>query len=362
MNPQLLHELAGRTWAMDKTRLVSMLHAARSGLTPATPQARNRSVARAGNVAVIPIQGPLDSRESYFLDVFGGTSYASIRMGLREALADASVSGIVFLVDSPGGVTDDLPELAEEIFKARGKKAMAAVVTGMCCSAALFLAAQADEMIIAKYSAYVGSCGVYAEREDYSRALDEAGITITLVSAGIGKTEGHPATPATDEELARLQARVDDLYGLFVDAMVRGRGVTASTVRKTWMAYAYATKDALRLGMADRIGTFEDGVARVASGKVTKRAAAASWVASADTPDSEPIVVPAPDGHPKPVEDPAVTVVAAGPVVFSGNIDPVVEDPQPAAPAPVPSPEPEPVDDSDSDMALSIAERQLQQQ
>src|SRR6266404_8094764 len=40
----------------------------------------------------------------------------------RYALGDRNVRAIIFDIDSPGGPVDGVPELAEEIFAARGRK------------------------------------------------------------------------------------------------------------------------------------------------------------------------------------------------------------------------------------------------
>ncbi len=55
-------------------------------------------------------------------DWYVDTDYASIRAGVRRALADPSVRTIDLLIDSPGGSVIGLPETADAIFQANKVK------------------------------------------------------------------------------------------------------------------------------------------------------------------------------------------------------------------------------------------------
>ena len=49
---------------------------------------------------------------------------------------------------------------------------------------------------------------------DYSRAVDRAGVTPTLIHAGAHKVDGNPYAPLSGEVKADLQAEVDRYYAL----------------------------------------------------------------------------------------------------------------------------------------------------
>ena len=54
-------------------------------------------------------------------------------------LGDPAVKAIVFDVDRPGGAVYGVPELADEIRAARGRKPMEAVANSLMASAAYYL-------------------------------------------------------------------------------------------------------------------------------------------------------------------------------------------------------------------------------
>lgn len=231
---------------------------------------------RAGAVAVLPIYGILAHRAEYFADTStNGTSVQALQRAFREALADPEVAAILFDVDSPGGQVSGIPELAEEIRAARGQKPIGAVSNTLNASAAYFLSSQVDELTVTP-SSLTGSVGVVMAHEDWTGHLEQEGVKVSLIHAGEHKVEMYPQTPLSDEARAHLQGLVDDVHDQFVAAVAKGRGVSATTVRADFGKGRVLTpREAVRVGMADRVGTFESALTRLAQGKVKPRGMAA---------------------------------------------------------------------------------------
>ena len=249
------------------------------GDTPGAPPAREAaaSAARtvAGSVGVIPIIGPVSHRSSFFSEFFGGATVQGLRAALREALSDESITTIVLDVDSPGGEVDGTPELAAEIFAARGQKPIIAVVNTLAASAAYWLAAQADEVIISP-SAQAGSIGVWVLHTDLSGMFEEAGIKHTFIFAGAHKVDANPFEPLSDVAAADLKAQVDEIMRDFLAAVSRGRGKSVRDLRAEdggGDGRLFSARQAVRLGLADRMGTFDQVVERLAGGRRGRRRA-----------------------------------------------------------------------------------------
>lgn len=240
-------------WALDPSYLRRLWAAAERGFT--APSAAIPEAPRAGTngTAVIPVQGPISRRADFFSMLFGiqSATTSSIANALRAALADPGVGQIVMHVDSPGGETDGITELAAEIYEARGRKPITAFVDGMAASAAYWVASQADHVIVTP-SGSVGSIGVFALHLDRSKELAEAGIVPTFIQAGKFKTEESPMQPLTEDARASVQARVDAFYAMFTKDVARGRGVPVETVRSQFgEGRMVLAKDAVTRGMAD---------------------------------------------------------------------------------------------------------------
>jgi signal peptide peptidase SppA len=202
---------------------------------------------------VIPIHGPISRRQDFFSLLFGiqSATTSGIANALRAAVADPGVGQIVLHVDSPGGETDGITELAAEIYEARARKPITAFIDTTAGSAAYWLASQADQIIVTP-SGQVGSIGVFALHLDRSGELEQAGIAPTFIQAGKYKTEESPLHPLTDEARVSVQARVDAFYSMFTKDVARGRGVPVDTVRSQFgEGRMVLAKDAVTRGMAD---------------------------------------------------------------------------------------------------------------
>lgn len=240
-----------------------------------------RDMQTVGSVAIVPVYGVITPKADLLTDMSGGTSVQRLQATFRDAIDDDQVSAVVLDVDSPGGMTDLIPEMAAEIRQARGRKPVVAVANTDAASAAYWLAAQADEVVVTP-SGYVGSIGVFAAHDDISGMQEKLGVKTTLVAAGKYKTEFSPFEPLTEEARETMQARVDEIYAAFVADVAKGRRVPVETVRKEFgEGRIVNAKNALKAGMVDRVDTLEATVQRLVrtgrAGNGRQSASATTW-------------------------------------------------------------------------------------
>lgn len=222
-----------------------------------------------GAVAIIPVYGVLAKRMSLMAEMSGGTSYDELESAIAEAVNDPEVGSVVLDIDSPGGEVDGLPEFASFLRAARDRKPVIAQVNSLAASAAYWIAAQASEIVVTP-SGEVGSIGVYTAHQDVSGAMDKAGVRTTLISAGKYKVEGNPYEPLGEDALGAIQDHVDEFYGMFVNDVARGRGVTADVVLSEYgEGRTLLAKAAKAAGMVDRIDTLGETVRRQIGAKRT---------------------------------------------------------------------------------------------
>lgn len=198
----------------------------------------------------------------------------------RVALADDSVGGIVIDVDSPGGSVYGIAELADEIYRARGRKPIAAVANSLAASGAYWIGSAAREFYVTP-GGEVGGIGVAAAHQDFSKALSKAGVETTLISAGKYKTEGNPFQPLGADGRAIVQKRLDGYYRAFVEAVVRHRAVPESSVCDGMGQGRLLDAERAKLeNMVDGIATLDDVVRmlaqRIGHGKATSQSAHAA--------------------------------------------------------------------------------------
>lgn len=243
------------------------------------------------SIAVLPLFGTIIPRADYFEESSGATSAEKFGAQFAELMADPSIDAIILDVNSPGGQVGGIQELSQQIYAARGTKPIIAVANQLMASAAYWIGTAADELVITP-SGEVGSIGVFAVHKDMSAALEKVGMKMSLVSAGKFKVEGNPYEPLTDEARGAIQSSVNDFYTAFVDSVARNRGVDPDAVRNGFgEGRVVGARQAVELGMADRVGTLEETVNRLLGRNVP----AGSLLSSADTGRSEAAQEPAAD-------------------------------------------------------------------
>ncbi|WP_108327025.1 S49 family peptidase [Limnohabitans sp. MMS-10A-192] len=286
MNQQLLiAEFLATPWALMPERLnaVAAVLARWSRNTPASEDVMQRIAADrsarearrqsnqvngggAGNgIAVLPLYGMVTQRGNMVDDVSGPGSVSTQQFAasLRQALTDESVSQILIDIDSPGGSVYGVAELADEIISARAQKPVIAIANSLAASAAYWIGACASEFYVTP-GGEVGSIGVWQAHQDYSKAMDEAGVKTTLISAGKFKVEGNPYTPLDEDAQAFMQSRVDDYYAAFTKAVAKGRGVSIAQVRDGMgQGRVLGAEAALASNMVDGIASLDDVVRKM---------------------------------------------------------------------------------------------------
>lgn len=175
-------------------------------------------------VALMQVDKPLLDRGEIFCgEVYHG--YDTILQGLREASEDDRVRGIFIRESTPGGVVaSGLPALAEFMREkgARGGGKPIHVYADMACSAGYWMASSADKIVAGRVG-LVGSIGAVIVHENWSGALEKAGIQITPIQFGEAKTDGAWWAELSDRARTDLQAEIDQCGRDFVADVVAGR-------------------------------------------------------------------------------------------------------------------------------------------
>ena len=266
--PHLAARLFGVPLAIHRPKLDIILSVlgARIGLADLAAPVGYTPAARApgppsGKVAVIPIHGTLVRRTSGLDAESGLASYTGIAAQLDAALTSPEVAAILLDIDSPGGESGGVFDLADRIRVASQVKPVWAVANDMAFSAAYALASAATRVFVARTGG-VGSIGVIAMHIDQSVKDAKDGVRYTAVFAGERKNDLNPHEPLSDAAHAVLKAEVDRVYELFVETVARHRGLDADAVRAT-EAGLFFGPDAVATGLADAVGSLDDALTQL---------------------------------------------------------------------------------------------------
>ncbi|PRE60591.1 serine peptidase [Burkholderia multivorans] len=210
-------------------------------------------------VARIPIQGTLVHKLGTLHPWSGMTGYDGIRSLLSLAMEDPEVRAIVMDIDSPGGEVAGCFDLTDAIYEAREEKPIWSILSESAYSAAYAIASASDRIIVPRTGG-TGSVGVICMHVDFSKALSQAGIDVTLIHYGDRKADGNEYSPLSKDARARIQADVDAMGELFVETVARNRGLTAARVRST-QAGTFLGAAGVEVGFADAVMAPDDALA-----------------------------------------------------------------------------------------------------
>lgn len=209
-----------------------------------------------GSIGVVMASGTILDGEQPSGAV-GGQTAAGL---LRQAREDKDIAAVVLRVDSPGGSALASEVILREVVALRAAGKPVVVSMGdLAASGGYYVAAPADR-IIASASTLTGSIGVYAAIPTVDRTLGKLGIGVD----GVGTTplSGKMRIDRPMDPLLRdyAQLSVQRIYEVFLAHVAEGREKTRDQVHEVAQGRVWIGSDALRHGLVDQLGGFDDAL------------------------------------------------------------------------------------------------------
>ncbi len=199
-------------------------------------------------VAIVELNGPIfDSQPTVEqLDRYG---------------KDSGVKAIVLRINSPGGSAAASQEIYDAINRTRAKrkKIVVASIASVGASGAYYAACATDK-VFANAGALTGSIGVIAQWYSYGDLLKWAKMKDVVIKSGEFKDTGDPARDLTEAERVYLQHLIDDTYNQFIDAVAKGRKMSAEAVKSLADGRVYTGREAKENKLIDAVGDLQDAI------------------------------------------------------------------------------------------------------
>ncbi len=176
----------------------------------------------------------------------------------RFAKAD-HVRAVVLRVESPGGGVTPSQEIYRELTRLREKKPVIASLGGVAASGGYYIAS-ACSTIVANPGTITGSIGVIMETVNVQGLLEKLGVKGVVIKAGTYKDLGSPLRDMSPEERRILGTLLDDVHRQFIAAVATGRHMDEAKIQPLADGRVYSGEQALRLGLVDQLGNFQDAI------------------------------------------------------------------------------------------------------
>lgn len=179
---------------------------------------------------------------------------------LQRLADDEKVKAVVVRVNSGGGSAYASEQIWHNIDKLAKKKPVVISMGGMAASGGYYLSSGAD-YIFAEPTTLTGSIGIFGMIPDVSELLtDKLGLKYDIVKTNDLSDFGNMGRPFNEKESRRLQSYVESGYSLFLKRVADARKMTVAQVDNIAQGRVWTGRQALRLGLVDKLGTLQDAV------------------------------------------------------------------------------------------------------
>lgn len=206
------------------------------------------------SICVIGIKGPI-TKYDQFCGSAGMLTKASL---MQRAANNPNVKGFILDIDSGGGeasATEMMSQTIAEII-ASGKPVVA-LVTGMAASAAYWIAAACQQIIISGKTSEVGSIGTYVSFADFTAYYEQQGIKLHTIYAPQSTLKNKAFEDALKGDYKAMEADLKVFTEFFINYVKEQRPAAASSGNQDIFKGAmFYSEEALKLGLVDQIGGF----------------------------------------------------------------------------------------------------------
>ena len=189
---------------------------------------------------------------------------------LDQIRDDPKVVAMVLRVDSPGGTVTGSHYLWHQLQQLRVEKKIPLVVSmgGLCASGGYYISMAVGneaDVIWAEPSTLTGSIGVIFPHYDVSALIKKWDIKDDSITSNPIKAAGSPTREMNPEERKIFQDIIDESFDDFKKIVKTGRpNLTEEQLTKATTGQIFTAKQALALGLVDKLGFLEDAVAQAA--------------------------------------------------------------------------------------------------
>ncbi|TKC06519.1 signal peptide peptidase SppA [Pedobacter polaris] len=183
-----------------------------------------------------------------------------ISRAIRKARLDDDVKAIVLRVNSGGGSALASDVIWREIILSKKAKPVIASFGDVAASGGYYIGCAADSIFV-QPNTITGSIGVFGIIPNFQNLLNnKLGITFDGVKTGQYADIMSVNRPLTAGERFIIQNDINQIYDTFIGRVADGRKKTKAQVDSIGGGHVWIGTDAVKNGLADRIGSFNDAI------------------------------------------------------------------------------------------------------
>lgn len=240
-------------------------------VTPADVAATAEAETQGDEIAVYYAQG--DIVDEAATTNFGEESQivgSKVVTDLDQLANDDNVKAVVLRINSGGGSAYASEQMWRAIQLLKKKKPVVVSMSGLAASGGYYMSCGAN-YIYAEPTTLTGSIGIFGMIPDASGLLkDKLGLSFDVVKTNESSDFGASGRPFNAAESDAMQQYVNRGYHTFITRVANGRTaagrkMTTDDVDKIGQGRVWTGKQALGLGLVDKLGTLDDAIKKAAA-------------------------------------------------------------------------------------------------
>ncbi|MCX2583886.1 signal peptide peptidase SppA [Pedobacter sp. MR22-3] len=183
-----------------------------------------------------------------------------ISRAIRKARLDDDIKAVVIRVNSPGGSALASDVIWREIVLTKKEKPVIASFGDVAASGGYYIGCAADSIFV-QPNTITGSIGVFGIIPNFQNLMtNKLGITFDGVKTGQYADIMATNRPMTAGERFIIQNELNRVYSGFVSRVADGRKKSKAYIDSIGGGHVWIGTDAVQIGLADRIGSFNDAI------------------------------------------------------------------------------------------------------
>ncbi|MGM5631355.1 signal peptide peptidase SppA [Apibacter raozihei] len=189
----------------------------------------------------------------------GGIYSQSFIKQIHDIKENKDVKAVVLRINSPGGSSNASAEILYELEKLKKEKPIVVSFSDVAASGGYYIAMAADK-IYAQENTITGSIGVLGLIPNVKKLANNVGITTDYVSTNANSAYYSVFNGLSDGAKNVLTKEVEIVYKKFVGVVMKNRKMTFEQVDALGGGRVWSGSSALKNGLIDQIGTFDDAI------------------------------------------------------------------------------------------------------
>ena len=212
------------------------------------------------SIAVMHLSGAIvDGKKESPGSIVSGPTVKTI----QEIGRDEKIKGVVVRINSPGGSATASEAIRQALAELAKKKPTVVSMGEMAASGGYWVACLGVP-VYAERGTLTGSIGVFSMKISYGSLLKRVGLHVENIALDEAASAFAPDRGWNEDDQAKLQKTIDDVYGRFLKLVSDSRGIPIEKLQDLAGGRVWSGSQAKAAGLVDEIGGLDDCLAAVA--------------------------------------------------------------------------------------------------